>query len=184
MDSILSELVLNFKIELDDTNEVPYGNGHINETYVVGRAKRYIIQKINTNVFRDPEAVMRNIMLVTEHIRRAVACEGGNPDTATLTVVPAADGKPYYRASNGDYYRAYLFIEDAVCYDQVECASQLYHAARTFGRFGKHLADFPAEELTEVLPDFHNTRARFRQLREAIAADKFFSIFLYVKQSY
>ena len=172
MDAILSELVLNFRMELDDTNEVPYGNGHINETYVVGKSKRYIIQKINTNVFRDPEAVMNNIMLVTEHVRRSVAAEGGNPDTATLTVIPALDGKSYYRASNGDYYRAYLFIEDAVCYDQVECADQLYHAARAFGRFQKRLADFPADQLIEVIPNFHNTRDRFRQLREAIEADK------------
>ena len=73
----MSELVYKFQMDLDDTNEVPYGNGHINETYVVGRAKRYIIQKINTNVFRDPEAVMRNIMLVTEHVRRSVAAERG-----------------------------------------------------------------------------------------------------------
>ena len=172
MDAILSELVYNFQMELDDTNEVPYGNGHINETYVVGRAKRYIIQKINTNVFRDPEAVMRNIMLVTEHVRRSVAAEGGNPDTATLTVIPARDGKSYYRASNGDYYRAYLFIEGAVTYDQVENAEQLYHAAHAFGRFQKRLADFPADQLAEVIPNFHNTRDRFRQLREAIDANK------------
>ena len=172
MDAILSELVYNFQMELDDTNEVPYGNGHINETYVVGHAKRYIIQKINTNVFRDPEAVMRNIMLVTEHVRRSVAAEGGDPDTATLTVIPARDGKSYYRASNGDYYRAYLFIEGAVTYDQVECADQLYHAARAFGRFQKRLADFPADQLAEVIPNFHNTRDRFRQLREAIDGNK------------
>lgn len=172
MDRILSELVKNFRMELDDTNEVPYGNGHINETYVVGHKKRYILQKINTNVFRDPEAVMRNIEAVTAHLRRRVAEEGGDPDSATLTIVPTTDGRSFYRASDGAYYRAYLFIENAVCYDQVENVEQLYHAARAFGRFQKRLADFPADSLAEVIPHFHDTRDRFRQLQEAIKADR------------
>lgn len=172
MGTKVSELVKHFQMDLDDTNEVPYGNGHINETYVVGIKKRYILQKINRNVFKDPTAVMNNITLVTEHLRRRAAEEGKDPDAATLTVIPTVDGKSFYEAPNGDCYRAYLFIENAITYDQVENADQLYHAARAFGRFQNLLADFPAASLAEVIPNFHNTRDRFRQLKEAIAADK------------
>lgn len=172
MGTKVSELVKHFQMDLDDTNEVPYGNGHINETYVVGIKKRYILQKINRNVFKDPSAVMNNITLVTEHLRRRAAEEGKDPDAATLTVIPTVDGKSFYEAPNGDCYRAYLFIENAITYDQVENADQLYHAARAFGRFQNLLADFPAASLAEVIPNFHNTRDRFRQLKEAIAADK------------
>ena len=81
MDNKFNEILNHFAIQPEVSS---YGNGHINETYVVGKAKRYILQKINTNVFRDPEAVMRNIMLVTEHVRRAVA-PAGDPDRHSRT---------------------------------------------------------------------------------------------------
>lgn len=172
MELTLSELLSHFAVTLDDDNELPYGNGHINETFVVGHHPRYILQKINTNVFRDPDAVMQNIVAVTEHVRRRAAADGADPCRATLTLLPTVDGKNYYRAPDGGCYRLYLFIEGCVCYDRVEDPRQLYHAARAFGRFQKYLDDFPADTLHEVIPHFHDTRDRFRQLREAIAADR------------
>ncbi len=168
MELTLSEILHHFAVELDDDEEMPYGNGHINTTYVVGHKKRYILQKINTNVFHDPDAVMHNIVAVTAHLRKKVAEEGGDPARATLTPIYTVDGKSYWRAPNGDCYRLYLFIEGAVCYDQVENADQLYYAARAFGKFQNMLSDFPADSLYEVIPRFHDTRNRFAMLRDAI----------------
>lgn len=171
MEITLSEILKHFDVVLDDDNEVPYGNGHINTTFVVGKAKRYILQKINTNVFHDPAAVMRNIVAVTAHLRKKAEEAGKDPARATLTPIYTVDGKSYWDAPNGDCYRLYLFIEGTVCYDQVENADQLYHAARAFGKFQNMLDDFPAETLAEVIPNFHNTRDRFRQFREAVDAN-------------
>lgn len=97
-----------------------FGCGHINETYAVyckfeiKPPVRYILQKINTNVFRDPDGLMQNILGVTEYLREQIIAQGGDPLRETLTVVPTIDGKPYYRDENGDCWRAYVFIENAI----------------------------------------------------------------------
>ncbi len=150
---------------------VPYGNGHINDTYLIGTNPKYILQKINKNVFKKPEEVMANIKAVTEHLRAKITAAGGNPNRETLTVIPTVDGKPYCIDENGDYFRMYIFIEDTVSCDVIEDPSQLYHAAKAFGEFQKMLADFPANELFEVIPNFHNTRARFADFKKAVEAN-------------
>ena len=168
MELTVNEILHHFAVELDDDQPVPYGNGHINSTFVVGKKTRYILQKINTNVFRDPDAVMRNIVAVTAHLSEKIMAAGGDPTRATLTPICTKEGENHWKAPNGDCYRMYLFIEDTICYDQVDNAEQLYYAAREFGKFQNMLDDFPADTLAEVIPNFHNTKDRFRQFREAV----------------
>lgn len=168
---MVTEVLRHFRIA-GEFKRAPYGNGHINSTFLVKLDRQYIVQKINTNVFKNPEGVMDNIVAVTDHIRRKVVAAGGNPDRATLTPMMTYDDKPLWYAPNGDCYRVYLFVENGISYDQVENTDQLYYAAREFGKFQNMLADFPAETLFEVIPKFHDTRDRFRQLKEAIANDK------------
>ena len=164
----MNEILNQFDLESKSYQYGIYGNGHINVTYLVEHRPRFILQKINTQVFKNPEGVMSNIVAVTSHLRKKIAAAGGNPDRGTLTPIFTKDGKPFLKTAEGDYYRAYLFIEDAVTYDQVENADQMYYAAREFGKFQNMLADFPAETLFEVIPHFHDTRDRFRQLKEAV----------------
>ncbi len=171
MELTVGEIVSNFAVTLDDEKLIPYGNGHINETFVVGKKNRYILQKINTGVFADPRGMMENIVGVTAHLRKKIIAAGGDPDRETLTPIYTKDGKPYFVTDDGKWYRMYLFVE-ALCFDRVEDARQLYHAARAFGRFQRHLADYPAEELHEVIARFHDTPNRFAQLTDAIKADR------------
>ena len=77
---------------------------------------RVILQRINKNVFKQPEMVMENILNVTEYLKDIITRDGGDPDTETLNVITTTDGKPYYRSSSGDYYRVYKFIR-GVSYD-------------------------------------------------------------------
>lgn len=114
---------------------------------------------------------MENIANVTAYLRTKIEAEGGNPDRETLTVVPATDGRNYYKSESGNYYRVYKFISDAVSYDVAENPEQLYEAARAFGKFQRMLADFPADKLHETIPQFHDTFKRFRDLEAAIDAD-------------
>ena len=152
---------------------VPYGDGHINDTYATtAAAPRYILQRINNNVFKRPDQVMENIEKVTAHMRKKIIEAGGDPTRETLTVIPTVDGKSYYKDENGNYFRMYRFIENATTYNSVEKIEHFYEAARAFGRFQKLLADFPAEQLHETIVNFHNTGARVEQLKEAIANDK------------
>ncbi len=159
--------------QFDIITEVePYGNGHINDTFVAEADCLYILQKINTDVFGDVDGLMDNILSVTEHLREKIKAAGGNPDRETLTLIKTSDGKNYYRCEDGECYRVYKLIEDTVSYDMVEEPQQFYNAAKAFGRFQRMLSDFPAEKLNETIPDFHDTRKRIQHLEKAVAEDK------------
>ncbi|MBQ7037395.1 MAG: aminoglycoside phosphotransferase family protein [Clostridia bacterium] len=150
----------------------PYGEGHINSTFLIETTgRRYILQKINTAVFKEHQKLIENIVAVTTHLHRRIIASLGDPYRETLTLIPAKDGKWVYEAANGDVYRMYLFIDFAVSYQKVETAEMFYKVAKAFGQFQNYLKDFPAEKLYETIPDFHNTVVRFAQFKEAIEKD-------------
>jgi aminoglycoside phosphotransferase (APT) family kinase protein len=154
---------------------VPYGSGHINETYAAtydqgGTPVRYIHQRINDHVFRQPERLMDNVSRVLAHAARRLA---GVPDAArrTLTLVPARDGLPYVADQEGAVWRTYLFIERCRTYDIVDTPQQAEAAAQAFGQFQSLLADLPGGRLHDTIADFHHTRKRFDTFAAAVAAD-------------
>jgi Ser/Thr protein kinase RdoA (MazF antagonist) len=147
----------------------PFGSGHINRTYLVTTtARKYILQKINHQLFGNVEQLMHNIRLTTEFIRAKLLEEGG--ERVSLNLVDSLTGTSFVRTEEG-YYRMYHYIDDSVCYQLVAKPQQLYEAAVGFGSFARQLADFPAEKLFEILPDFHNTRKRYANFEEAVAKD-------------
>ena len=168
----LAEVIEHFDVFREPVNPIPYGSGHINNTFLIEAEEKYILQKINTNAFKNPDELMANIAAVTKHLGEKIIASGGDPKRETLTVIPTDDGKPYYRAEDGSCYRVYIYIDNATSYDKVENADQLYNAARAFGRFQNRLADFPADTLYEFIANFHDTRDRFRQLTDAIAENR------------
>lgn len=167
-----------FRIAGDFRDARPWGSGHINDTYAVafdqaGTPVRYVVQRINHNVFRDPRAVMENIVRVLDHLQRKLAA-GGAADASrrALTLVPACDGPAWHVDAEGNWWRCYLFVEKATTFDQIENTRQAAGAARSFGEFQGLLADLPAPRLHDTIPCFHHTRSRFDALRAAIAEDK------------
>ena len=176
MSQVPTSILDAFAFDGDVIGIQPNELGHINDTFVIETAQadqrqRYILQRINQHVFRQPRALMLNIIRVTEFLRAKILAEGGNPARETLTLIPTTQGDKFYVTSLGDYWRAYLFIEGARAYQQVESPEHLYQAARAFGRFMRRLEDFPAAELHETIPDFHNTPKRFAALMQAAEAD-------------
>ena len=158
-----------FQLKAQAVSCAPYGNGHINATYLVKTAggPDYILQRISRQAFHDVPALMRNVALVTAYLAQR------DPDPRhTLHLVPALDGRSYWQAQDGEYYRVYDFIIDSVSLDRPERPGDLYACAHAFGRFQQMLGSFPAQELSETIPHFHDTPARYRALREAIAADR------------
>jgi aminoglycoside phosphotransferase (APT) family kinase protein len=154
---------------------ISYGSGHINDTYRAtfkegGAERRYILQRINHKIFKQPTALMENVERVTAHLAAQVA---GEPDgnRRALRLIPARDGRGWYVDADGNHWRAYHFIDHARSYDAVENKEQAFQAARAFGRFQEQLASLPAPRLLDTIPDFHNTPKRFKALEEAIAAD-------------
>jgi Ser/Thr protein kinase RdoA (MazF antagonist) len=149
-----------------------WGSGHINDTFAVtlrGGA-RVVLQRINTDVFRDPEGVMTNVARVTRHLRRKLV---GTPDAGrrALTLVPARGGADFVRDDGGRCFRAYEFIDGARSVDVLESPRQAYEAAKAFGTFQRLLADLPGPRLVETIPSFHDTRKRFEALEEAVTRD-------------
>lgn len=160
-----------FAVDFDDHPPIePFGRGHINGTYLVGTNPRTVLQRINRAVFPRPDLVCDNVARVTAHLKERIALDGGDPERETLTLIPdRATGLPYV-LHDGEYYRLTLLIPGAISREDAE-PDALRAAARTFGRFLHRLDGFPADALHEVIPRFHDTRARFEQLRAAIAAD-------------
>ena len=144
----------------------PYGSGHINGTRLVvcDSGRRYILQQINTNVFCEPEKLMRNIELVTAHLRTKVEDPRG-----VLCLVPAFDGRSF-AVENGEYWRVYELVEGSVCYQSAD-AALFYESAVAFGRFQNQLSDFPADALIETIPRFHDTPARYLAFHRAVSQD-------------
>jgi hypothetical protein len=164
-----------FQIGGDFQSAVPYGSGHINDTYCAvfnqaGAPVRYILQRINHHVFKNPVALMENIQRVTGHLAAQV---DGQPDRSrrVLSLIPARDGLNWHLDAEGNYWRAYHFIPDARTYDAASSSAQAYQAAMAFGEFQKQLAGLPAPRLHDTIPDFHHTPKRFAALQQAIAAD-------------
>ncbi len=164
-----------FRIYGDYLGAELYGNGHINDTYFIifnqaGTPVRYILQRINHNIFKDPAAVMENVRRVTEHLGKKAAGESG-PSRRVLALIPSLEDRPYCIDDEGNYWRAYLFIEKAHTYNTVESPRQAFEAAKTFGRFQELLADLPAPRLEDTIRDFHHTPKRFAALEAAIESD-------------
>jgi hypothetical protein len=164
-----------FQIPGDLAGVEPCGNGHINDTfcavfYEAGRPARYILQRINSAIFKDPVALMQNIERVTSHLAAKVAAE---PDAARrgLTLVPTHDGRSWHVDAEGRFWRVYRSVENARSYDAPDSPEQAFQAARAFGHFQQVLADLPAPRLHDTIPDFHHTPKRFLALEQAIDAD-------------
>jgi Ser/Thr protein kinase RdoA (MazF antagonist) len=172
----IKEIVGSFFEDVEITNAVPFGNGHINSTIRVvleqgGESRNYVLQKINKNVFKDPHRLMENYVGVTEFLKKKIASNGGNPERETINVIRARDGKSYTVDSSGEYWRLIKYVDGSVCYDQVERPEQFYDSAVAFGKFQRLLSDYPADTLYETIPNFHNTPDRFRHFIAAVEAD-------------
>ena len=165
----MTEQVLKaFSLDSKSVSCERYGCGHINVTYLVvtESGRRYILQKINNNIFKDVPGLMGNIAAVTKYLRKIISAPRG-----VLTLVPTTDGADYLQYEDGSFWRVYDFVEQSLCLQAPESADDFYQSAVAFGTFQQQLKDFPAETLCEVIPNFHNTVDRYRIFKEALAAD-------------
>lgn len=163
-DILLKAVLKEFDIPADAE---AFGNGHINDTYMVANHK-YILQRINTAVFTRPDILMDNIKNVTSFLQKKIACRGGNPRRETLTLLPTREGNYYFKADEQNAFRVYQFIENTKTIEGSRSLEELYEAGVGFGDFHKMLEDFPIETLHEVIKDFHHTPGRIAQLKDAV----------------
>ncbi len=171
-------LLGNFKFEGEFRKIEVNTSGHINGTYQLtyrqqsGFSKKYILQKINTAIFTKPVELMENIDKVTKYIRRIAAEEGKDPERSTLHIIKTQDGKLFYIDEDGEYWRAYNFIDGCVAYDKVEKPADFYNAGVALGIFQKMLDRYPSDQLVETIENFHNTPSRYRDFQKAVREDR------------
>ena len=142
--------------------------GHINGTYFVDvENERYVLQRINKNVFKRPDQVMANIVAVTGHIRKK---QSDGAEGCTLDFLKS-DENYFFCDEDGEYWRCYGFV-DGECHQICKSEEIMREAGRTFGTFQRLLADFDASVLYETIPNFHNTEKRYEAFEKAVAEDR------------
>lgn len=165
--------IKNFDLNGKTRGCIPYGNGHINDTFLVicdgddGKEYKYVLQSVNNNVFKKPEQVMENIEKVTEYLKGVVSNQ-----REVVSLVRTFNGQTYYKDKDGRCWRVYDFVGDSVCLERPENNHDFYQCAVAFGRFQKYLSEFPADTLHETIPDFHNTPKRYENFLKAVKEDK------------
>ena len=167
MDETLVAILRSFRLDAEPVSCEPYGCGHINGSYLVvtTTGRRYILQRINHQTFKDVAGLMENITAITDFLR----AKAEDP-RSVLTLVKTLSGESYLRAQAA-YWRVLDFTEGSICLQTPETDEDFYQSAVGFGTFQQMLTDFPAEKLHETIPNFHNTPDRYRIFRETFARD-------------
>ncbi len=176
-DKIINEIIPHFLCEGKLLKIIPFGNGHINDTYRLyyqledGQTQSMILQRMNTYVFQSPDKLMENVLNVTSFLKNKTIQNGREPERETLTVILTDQDLPYYQDHDNHVWRMYPFIENTMSYDLVEDENIFYQSALAFGKFQNLLADYPADTLYETIPDFHDTRKRYDAFIKAMQED-------------
>lgn len=152
-------------------------SGHINSTYRVyyfrnGEEKDYIVQKVNTYVFTEPEKVMQNISAVTEFIRAKIKATGVTAKRNVLHYSKTEEEEYHTVMPDGGFWRCCRYIDGSMSFTQTDDLYIIEESGKAFGEFQNYLTDFPVEKLHIVIPHFHNTVMRYEALDEAIARDE------------
>lgn len=174
----IKSLVKNFVIEGDVESTKPFGNGHINDTFLIKNSDKtcpdYLLQRINHHIFKNVEGVVINISRVSNHLDTKLKGEFKTDKSVeqVLTLIPTTAGVLFYKDADDNFWRIYQFIKDSVSYDLVTSTKQAYEGGEAFGRFQLMLADMDPNLLTETLVDFHNIKFRLANFYKALLEDK------------
>jgi Ser/Thr protein kinase RdoA (MazF antagonist) len=155
-----------------------FGSGLINDTYLCefsagSEPRKYVLQRINTSVFKHPEQVMENVEMVTSHIVNKLRLQGAaDPSVATPALIRTRDDRSYYRDGSGAYWRMFHFIESGTVFDTVIDGKHAYEIGRGLGRFQALVSDLPPEKLHDTLPGFHHTTRYLSEYDDALKSDR------------
>ncbi len=152
-----------------------FTDGHINSTYGAffekdGVVSKYLVQVVNTVVFKNPDELMQNIVNVTHHLRKKIKENGGNPERETLKFLKGKDGK-YCHYFADKCWRIYKFVDNSFACSKIENPKMFENAGRCFGLFQRNLDGYPIDTLFETIKDFHNTPKRLQDLVDSFKAD-------------
>ena len=174
--SELLEAITHFEIDGDIINIEENHNGHINDTFIVttenkdGKRTRYIVQRVNSNVFPNVQGVMFNIKEVLSFMRKKVIDNHGDLSKEVMTLIPTKSQESYFEDKEGSFFRAYLYMEGSLSYNKATSSEIFGSSGRAFGKFQRDLDGFDASKLFEVIPNFHNTPKRYQDFLKALSS--------------
>lgn len=170
----LKNIISHFDVEGELLFATPFGDGHINDTFLVeikdkkNEVTKYTLQRINTYVFKEPDKVMENILAITSHIKDKLS---EDDFFTTYTVMKSKSGTPYYIDENNNFWRMQTFIDHVIVYDHSQDEKVVYNAAKGFGKFAYYLSDFDLSNLHDTIPNFHNFKVKYQDLVNAFEQD-------------
>ncbi len=160
----MKEILFQFGLEEENFKAQPFGNGLINRTWIIeskAGKEKYILQKINSSIFKRPEDIAVNIMLIDNYLKEHF------PVYLFVSPCKTVNGNDLVITGEG-YFRMFPFINNTRTIDVVETPQQAYEAAKQFARFTKLLKGFNASDLKITLPHFHDLSLRYKQFDEAL----------------
>lgn len=163
MNEYLLEIAKKFNLDGKIIDIRPFGNGLINKTYFVETEKeKYMLQYINSYAFKNIDALMRNIYIVTNHL--------SSKGITTLEVIKTINNKIFIEI-NGAFYRLYKYVDNSICYENLDSPLLVRKAAKAFGFLHQNLSDLDPILIAETIPHFHDTPKRFNDLMDAMKLD-------------
>jgi Ser/Thr protein kinase RdoA (MazF antagonist) len=180
MDSVrLADLAGCFALDGPVRRVEPLGNGNVNTTYRVetSAGSRYVLQRLNTAVFAEPERVMANLVTLARHASSRLALLQlplpvplSTPSSASSSAPSGMAGPRYLHHQDGGAWRMLTHIDGAHSLDVLGSVEQAVEVGRALGRFHVLVHDLPAEQLADTLEGFHQTPVYHRQYRQLLLA--------------
>jgi Ser/Thr protein kinase RdoA (MazF antagonist) len=146
------------------------GQGNINDTFRIdfqleNQQTSVLLQRLNHAIFKKPEALMSNWQAVAEYLQNA------DYPYKIPTPIKSKKGELMYLTEEGEYWRIFPFFENTITPENDITPSLAYEAAYAYGVFLRSLAAFDANNLSETIPDFHNTDKRWEYFLDVLAKD-------------
>ncbi|HTF30605.1 MAG TPA: aminoglycoside phosphotransferase family protein [Flavitalea sp.] len=140
-----------------------FGTGLINNTWLVrDKGRTFILQKINTAVFKDPYAIAANLKALDDYLKQKA------PDYLFVKPLTTIDQQEMVQQSGG-HFRLFAFVEGSRTYDTIQSPLLAFEAARQFGLFTRLLSEFDSSLLKDSIPDFHNLPLRYEQFNQSLS---------------
>lgn len=166
----VDSIVQHFQIKGSIRSAIPFGNGHINDTFHLINMDAlhddYLLQRINHQIFKDVAGIMNNIQEVSSYLN--IQFQKNHSNYTSLTLIPTADGRFFHQDEYGNYWRIYVFMKNLMSYDIAKTETQIYEGAKAFGHVLAQLDNFPITKLVSTIPNFHHVGARLRTFRSVI----------------
>ena len=177
MEYNLKEIFSSFLTEGTFSDAGPYGSGHIHDTFLVKTPEEdkddYILQRLNTRVFKNIPELQKNIERVTKHLnQKLLAIPGSDVKRECLTLIPAKNGFSWITDKDGNYWRMYIFISNHKSYNIVDSPGKAFEGGKAIGRFQAMLSDLPGKPLYETIPHFHDIEKRLDIFRQVLNTDR------------